>query len=245
MNIDVLIPCKNPKENLLGTINSLDKISEINKIFIIDDYSINNESTYNFIENNFKKVIVIKNIYKKGISGALNTGLNFSKSKYIARIDCGDICISKNRFKKILKVFVMDNKIDLVCTGIIGKNDIKLKPRIIKSNGILSPFSRVPHPTWIFKKDSIKFKYNERFVRFEDYAFLIENNLRIFILNQFDILYETETLLNRKLEIEVALKKVYFFIKKAHFHFSAIFIGLFYLVLRLTRLMVSRVKIFL
>ena len=84
MKLDVLIPCENPKDNLLETINSLDKITEINKIFIIDDYSINDGGIYNFIKNNFKKVQIIKNIYKKGISGALNTGLYLSNSKYVA-----------------------------------------------------------------------------------------------------------------------------------------------------------------
>ena len=121
-----------------------------------------------------EKVKIIDNYLIKGISGALNSGINSSLYQYIGRIDSGDICKDKKRFKKILKIFSSDKELNLVCSSLITKGGKIVHPRLHYVCGVLSPFSKVPHPTWVFKKDFIKFEYRNDTYRFEDYAFLVE-----------------------------------------------------------------------
>ena len=118
MSIDVLIPSKNPNKNLIKTIKSINDIEEIKKIIIIDDSHNLNDDIYKQIKNNYKKIFILDNNYSKGISGALNTGIKFSSSKFISRIDSGDICLDKGRFKKILKLFEQRIDVDLICSGL-------------------------------------------------------------------------------------------------------------------------------
>ena len=127
MFIDILIPSKNPDENLLKTVDSLSNIEEIKHIIIIDDSENPNNKTYKKIKKKHNKIILLKN-YNPGISGALNTGIDFSNSKFLARIDSGDICLDKNRFKKIINIFENKITIDLVCSGIINNKNKKIKP---------------------------------------------------------------------------------------------------------------------
>ena len=96
MFIDILIPSKNPDENLLKTVDSLSNIEEIKHIIIIDDSENPNNKTYKKIKKKHNKIILLKN-YNPGISGALNTGIEFSNSKFLARIDSGDI-LDTNKF---------------------------------------------------------------------------------------------------------------------------------------------------
>ena len=243
MSIDILIPCNNPNKSLLKSVISLQGIKEINKIIIINDTFFMDQFIYKYIKENFNKISIIENKYSPGIAGALNSGLDFSTSRYIARIDSGDLCLIKDRFKFIINLLEKKGKVDIICTGIIDQNKCKITPKFNFINGILTPFSRVPHPTWVIKRKSIKCKYNEKLIRFEDYGFLIENNFKIIELKQFDIVYDTKTLLNRNFEIIVSIKKVLYFIRKANFHILAIFTGLSYLILRIIRLLISRKKI--
>ena len=243
MSIDVLIPSKNPNKNLIKTIKSINDIEEIKQIIIIDDSQNLNDDIYKEIKNNYKKIFIIDNNYSKGISGALNTGIKFSSSKFISRIDSGDICLDKGRFKKILKLFEQRNDVDLICSGLKSERNKKIKPRSIYVNKILSPFSRVPHPTWVLRRNSIKKKYRVECTRFEDYAFLIDNHMKILILDQFDVLYDTSDNLSPMIEFKSAYLKSIFFVKKSNNSFSSLLFGLSYLFLRTLRLIVSTKKI--
>ena len=79
MYIDIIIPCKNPDKKLIDTIISIYKIKEISNIFVINDYSTKGLIFFKKASL-YSKVIIEKNIYKKGISGALNTGIFFTKN---------------------------------------------------------------------------------------------------------------------------------------------------------------------
>ena len=243
MSIDVLIPSKDPNKNLLKTIKSINHIEEIKKIIIIDDSQNLNNHIYKEIKNNYKKTSIINNKYSKGISGALNSGIQFSSSEFISRIDSGDICLDKGRFRKILKLFEKRIDVDLICSGLINNSNKKIEPRSLYVDKILSPFSKVPHPTWIFRRSSIKKEYRSNCTRFEDYAFLIDNHLKILILNQFDVLYDTSDNLSRIIEFKTAYLKSIFFIKKSQNSFRSFLFGISYLFLRTARLIVSSKKI--
>lgn len=241
MIIDAIIPCKNPDRRLINTIESIYDIEEISNILIINDNSTIGQKFFKKAEI-YKKVKIFNNIYQKGISGALNTGINFSKNNLIARIDCGDICIVKNRFNRIIKIFKNNKDIELVCSGLINDDNKIIKPKLYFLGNTLTPFSRVPHPTWVFRKNALKINYNSKNIRFEDYAFLVQNNFNIFVLNSVDINYDTKESLKRLSEIRVSISKTLFFIKNTKNKFIAFFIGFIYIFLRITRLLISTDK---
>ena len=242
MYIDIILPCLNPNIGLIKTLESLEDIKEINKIIIIDDFSI--KGIEFFKESlKYRNVILKKNIFKPGIVGALNSGINFSDSNFIGRIDCGDICLDKNRFRKIMEIFKTRNSTDLLCSGIINERGKKVKPNFYFLNSTILPFSRVPHPTWVFRKSSIKKTYNETCFRFEDYAFLIDNKFKIYALDQYDISYDTKEKMNRYVEIKVSIKKSLYYIKNSKVKIISFFIGTIYAFLRIIRIFVSNKKI--
>ena len=243
MSLDILIPSKKPNNNLLKTIESINNIEEIDNIIIVDDSNDLNNEIYKSIKKKYKKIILLNNKYISGISGALNTGLESSKSELIGRIDSGDICLDKKRFKKILNLFKKRIDIDLICSGLINNNNQKIKPVCIYIKEKLSPFSRVPHPTWVMRKSSLKSKYKDNCIRFEDYAFLLDNQLKILILNQFDLLYDTSDNLSRKTELKTTFAKTQFFFKKSEKDFYSLTTAIFYLIFRTIRLILSSKKI--
>ena len=137
MSLDILIPSKNPNNNLLKTIESINNIEEIQNIIIIDDTNDLNNKIYKSIKKKHKKIILLNNRHLSGISGALNTGLEFSKSEFIGRIDSGDICLDKKRFEKILNLFKKSIIIDLICSGLVNNKNKKITPSCIYIKGIL------------------------------------------------------------------------------------------------------------
>jgi len=243
MSLDILIPSKKPNNNLVKTIESINNIDEIQNIFIIDDTNDLNNKIYRSLKKKYKKIILLNNIHLSGISGALNTGIEFSKSEFIGRIDSGDICLDKKRFKEILNLFKKRTDIDLICSGIVNNKNQKITARCIYIKAILSPFSRVPHPTWVIRKSSINEKYKHHCTRFEDYAFLLDNELKILTLNQFDLLYDTSDNLSRATELRTSFLKTKFFLRKSEKDLNSLFTAFFYLILRTIRLIISSKKI--
>tara|TARA_B100000212_G_scaffold335350_1_gene307195 strand:+ start:20 stop:754 length:735 start_codon:yes stop_codon:yes gene_type:complete len=242
MYIDIIIPCKDPSHELISTINSILKVNQIKNILVIDDFSEKGTDIFQKVSK-LEKVKIKKNIFQKGISGALNSGIHFSKNELIGRIDSGDICLKAERYEKIIEIFNQNKKIDLVCSGLIEESNKIIIPKIYLLKNTLTPFSRIPHPTWVLKKNKIKYKYRNECYRFEDYAFLLDNKFNIYILNQNDIKYENNSRLNRITEIKVSYFKTNYFIRKSKNKFSAFCLGLLYICLRIIRLLISSKKI--
>ena len=122
---------------------------------------------------------------------------------------------------------------------------IQAKVRSIGTS--VSPFSRLPHPTWMFRKDAISAKYDSRFIRCEDYGFLVEN----FTTDQIVVVDEPLTYylddnsdLNLINEIKATFWKLYvvFFLSKSPFYLKFIS-GVAYLFLRVSRLLITRKKV--
>ena len=80
-------------------------------------------------------------------------------------------------------------------------------------------------------------------MRFEDYAFLLDNRLKILILNQFDLLYDTSDNLSRSTELRTSFLKTKFFWGKSEKDFISLTTAIFYLILRTIRLILSSKKI--
>tara|TARA_Y100001978_G_scaffold190968_1_gene194624 strand:+ start:1315 stop:2049 length:735 start_codon:yes stop_codon:yes gene_type:complete len=244
MYIDIIIPCKDPNRELISTIKSLLKAKVIKNILVIDDFSEKGNDIFQQASK-FEKVIFKTNIFQKGISGALNSGIHFSENELIGRIDSGDICLKIERFDDIIKIFKKYQNVDLICSGLIADENKIIIPKVYYLKDTITPFSRIPHPTWVLKKSKVKYKYRNECIRFEDYAFLLDNKFNIHILKQNDIKYENNSRLNRIKETKISFYKTIYFIKKSHNKFLAICLGLVYLFLRIIRLLISSKKIFL
>src|SRR5688572_25752801 len=116
----LLLPCYN---NFSGLISSLDSVVYPNGKFlvlIIDDGSLE-QVTEERISQTIKEekpIVVLQNEKNLGITATLNKGLAWieenTDARYIARLDCGDICMPE-RF--VMQVEFMDAHPE---TGLIG-----------------------------------------------------------------------------------------------------------------------------
>lgn len=107
----LLIPCYNNFDGLIVSLKSVMYSPENYLVVILDDGSkdaVTAERVYKEINKN-KPVVVLQNEKNLGITATLNKGLSWIEkntgAKYIARLDCGDICMEE-RF--IMQVQYMD-----------------------------------------------------------------------------------------------------------------------------------------
>jgi glycosyltransferase involved in cell wall biosynthesis len=116
----LLMPCY---DNFPGLIESLNSVSYKNNnylILIVDDGSKESIKlpTITFQLKHEKPIFILTNEKNLGITEALNKGLSWIEkntiSKYIARLDCGDICIN-DRFEH--QVNFLDNHPEI---GLVG-----------------------------------------------------------------------------------------------------------------------------
>lgn len=118
------MPVYNNSEYLFYSINSiLNQTFDDFEFIIIDDGSTDNslEIIHGFKDKRIKIIINKNNL---GISKALNTGIEHSLGKYIARMDGDDVSV-KDRLEK--QYFFMENNKDIAICGcnmyIIRKNE--------------------------------------------------------------------------------------------------------------------------
>ena len=142
-NVIILIPHFNNFKGLCRSVFSIEK-EEMVDLLIIDDGSntnkINERELFKF--QKFKGTIsFIFNKENLGIEHVLNQGLKYINSKntykYIARLDCGDLCL-ENRFY-LQEKYLNDNS---TCK-LVGSNAIAidLKGEVLYKT-ILPEFSR-------------------------------------------------------------------------------------------------------
>lgn len=104
----VVIPCYNDFEALVETINSIQYHHDRFSILIIDDGS-KTPISLPAIRKNFSPDLnleVLNNPENKGITYALNSGLKWLRTtakehKYVARLDCGDLCLPDRFYKQV------------------------------------------------------------------------------------------------------------------------------------------------
>ena len=102
--VSVIIPTFNtPYEYLIQSINSIADQSYKNiEIIIIDDLSTE-YNDFEFVKKQIKRcnILFIKNVFEKGVYGALNTGIVNAKGTIIARMDADDIACSDRIEKQV------------------------------------------------------------------------------------------------------------------------------------------------
>lgn len=141
------------------------------------------------------RVIVVKNKYKKGIPGAMNTGIGLSRGKYITRMDSDDLSLPE-RLERQSKFLDKNKEFDLcsVNTSTFGKYEIEsiytqtdapIECLFLWSNPI--PNAPTMFRAELIMKNDLRFR---SYVVAEDYDFLCRTILlgRPAILNE--VLYK-------------------------------------------------------
>lgn len=243
-SVSYLIPVYNPGPDLIATLQSIEQGEYLREIIVVDDQS--SQGTQHLIQaQNLPKVRVISNINDKGISGALNTGLTHIKDGFVARLDAGDIDLP-NRIPKQLHT-LLNSSCDLVASSMLIKSTTQQgehlqRSRYSKIFNVVSPWSIVPHPTWLFRREAVRFPYRTENLRSEDYCFLAENKFKIALLVEPAIIYDGTGILKPTHELIATAKKVESFISCSTNQMGAALIGASYGLLRAFRVLVWRRK---
>ncbi|WP_166921427.1 glycosyltransferase [Flavobacterium poyangense] len=182
-SVVLLIPYYNNNEGLLKSLKSIDKDEELD-VLIVDDGSINKFNEDDVRTNfNAKGSITFEYLKSnKGIETALNTGLKIiiqKGYKYIARLDCGDVCLGK-RFGTQEKFLKEHEDIKIVGSNVLAvdENDVflysirlPLKDQDIKNKMFFN--SMLIHPAILFSVEILKKVgfYPLNYKSAEDYAF--------------------------------------------------------------------------
>ena len=234
-NIALLIPHYNNPVGLIKSLQSIDCSEKID-VFIIDDGSLTKKideiatiKAFNALGN-----VVVDYLEKnQGIEHALNRGLNLILEKnhyeYIARLDCGDLCLGK-RFQ-IQKVFLEKNKniklvgsnaraVDLNNKFLYNYIHPQTSSEIKKKTHVNSMFV---HPCVMFKIEALKEVglYPTDYKSAEDYAYFFEFVKRYDVANinlelvQIEINPEGISILRRNEQVKNRLK-----IMIKHFYFG-------------------------
>ena len=191
--ISVIMPVYNtPEEWLRESIESiLNQTYKDFEFLIIDDGSTNNVP--NILAEYAEKDSRIKIILgeHKGISNALNKGLDLSNGDFIARMDGDDISLP-NRFERQIEFLNNNSEISICGTGIkfFPNEKNSYYPDKIGIVELLN-FCCIAHPTVMMrKKDLLKYnlKYDESFKSSEDYELWSRAIKYVNIANISDVL---------------------------------------------------------
>ncbi len=202
----LLIACYNNIEGLILSVKSVHYYFNHFIIVIVDDGS-EVPVSIDYVKSKTQvdyKIIVLRNNINRGITDALNLGLRWIRentdSKFIARLDCGDIC-KKNRFYKQIEYLKKHPDTGLLGSWCVFENKKNLKKYYYKTpignKSILREmyFKNVfIHPTVIFRASLLEKVgyYPHDFQHAEDYAFfwqLIKIS-PFYILNEYLVVCE-------------------------------------------------------
>jgi glycosyltransferase involved in cell wall biosynthesis len=225
-DLALLIPCYNNLEGLMRSLNSIHYHIEKIFIIIVDDGSDIPISPERLRKDcNIKFLLhVIRLAENAGITKALNTGLRWINEnvdcRYIARLDCGDLCKPERFYVQ------MDYLNDHPETGLLGSWCYFHDPKSGYTYRYTTPqkheaiqkamyFRNVfIHPTVIFKKEMINTKgfYPESYPHAEDYAYFWEllSSIRAHIISRFLLICESNSKgissKNRALQLQSRMK---------------------------------------
>ena len=180
-SVSVIMPCYNSEKYLKEAIESILNQTYANfELIIVDDGSTDN--TWRIIQEYKKKdfrVVTTKNLYKKGIPGGMNTGLDLSRGRYITRMDSDDISLP-TRFEKQVSFLTNNEKYGFCSTnmsafgkidspGLYKKQEAPLEWLFFWSNPV--PSAATMYRAKIIKDNGIKFR---DYKVAQDYDFLAQ-----------------------------------------------------------------------
>ncbi len=221
----LLIPCYNNIQGLKKSLQSIHYTCGKHLIVIVDDGSDQPITATNiYIKELPSKLHIIRHPINKGITYALNTGLKWiienTNSKYIARLDCSDICHPTRFFKQLAYLNTHPE------TGLLGSWCIFQQQGSKNSYTYTTPLTHkaiwkamhirnvLIHPTVIFKTELLSstgfYPYN--FPHAEDYALFwsMLQKTKVAILNEFLVTCSVDakgiSAKNRKIQLQSCRK---------------------------------------
>jgi glycosyltransferase involved in cell wall biosynthesis len=181
----LIIPFLDNKAGLLKSLRSIEFPRERFEVIIVDDGSCTPLTAEDLIEfgKSGSVIRILRLNENKGVAHALNYALAELKKrddyKYIARLDCGDLCLT-DRFKKQVTFLDEHPEIHLLGTRVLFKN-FETGKEYIYQNKIIEEEIRKEmhfkcsfiHPSVMFRKEVLKEVgvYPENYLHCEDYAF--------------------------------------------------------------------------
>ena len=155
ISFSIITVTYNSKQNLIGTIESIQKqtYKEFNHI-IKDGLSTDKTNEINF--HNFKNTFFYESV-DFGIYDAMNMALKYAKNKYIIYLNAGDYFLSKNSLKELAQTINQNPNFDIYAGGTLQVNPKGNNP--LKVMGIgrfykFFPLAQLPHPSFIIKKST-------------------------------------------------------------------------------------------
>lgn len=175
--VSVLIPVYNEEKNIARALCSIgDQTYNNIEIIIIDDGSTDNTlSEIEPFKEMYKNITIISQ-KNRGITRALNLGLNYCNGEYIARLDASDQMMP-DRIEK--QVAFLESNLDHALVGSFREerwedSDKVRKLKLPSSNQELQRAmvigSSIPHATILARADLMKvYGYDESFKTSQDY----------------------------------------------------------------------------
>lgn len=112
--LSIIIPVYNEKENIIKTLSEIKKYIHVpHEILII--YDFDEDTTVPIVKRILKKnsnIKLVKNIVKRGPSGAIRTGFAKAQAQYVL-VTMADLCDDLSQVPYFLKL--MSEKADIVC----------------------------------------------------------------------------------------------------------------------------------
>lgn len=200
--VTVIMPVFNREKYLKESIESiLNQTFSDFEFLIIDDGSTDNgEKIIKEYEKKDPRIRLLNNTKKKGIVGALNTGIEQAKGDYIARMDSDDISLPE-RIEKQISFLEKNPEVGACGTWVkvFGKHEnmiwnMPVDFENIKSTMLFS--TGVANPTGVIRRrlfSELKFWYDDNLIVAEDYDFWtrIAEATKIANLSEVLFLYRT------------------------------------------------------
>jgi glycosyltransferase involved in cell wall biosynthesis len=182
----IIIPYYNNLQGLIDSVKSIRYALANYLILIIDDGS-NDILTESAIDKHIELNAYIKIVRineNAGIVNALNTALQLPgklfNTKFIARLDCGDLCLPE-RFSLQTSLFVKDPDLLLVGSWCIFKDYQSHMSFVYKAPALHKDIQRAMnfrnvfiHPTVMWRYSPLLPHYPDKFPHAEDYALFYE-----------------------------------------------------------------------
>jgi glycosyltransferase involved in cell wall biosynthesis len=231
----VVIPCFNDKNGLIRALKSIHYDPSKYAILIIDDGStepLDKSALLSFLHPG--TTIAIRRLSgNRGITRALNAGINWLTCesagaidfKYIARLDCGDICDAR-RFEKQVNFLDQHPEIDLLGSWCVFQDDETGERLVYRTPTEDRQIKRAMyfrnvfiHPTVMWRKDIMTLNnYPENFPHAEDYGLFygwIDKNIKTAVIPEIlvtcRISHKGLSLANRKSQLKSRMKVIRFY----------------------------------
>jgi glycosyltransferase involved in cell wall biosynthesis len=163
--VSIILPVYNGAQWIAKSIGSAlgQTFNDFELIVLNDCSSDDSEKIILDLLKSDSRIIYKKNISNFGLARTLNSGIDFAKGEYIARLDQDDEWIDKDKLKK--QINFLDNNPDYVLIGtgavivdekdteiaryILPTNDIDIRKKILRLNCFV-------HASVVFRKVSVE-----------------------------------------------------------------------------------------